>query len=74
MEIVRFTKFLRLSIFSVFAVLLVAACAPESSGGSGSDDEIELGPNELTIELPADRQSEATGLRTIVSPGRKLYG
>ena len=55
MEIVRFEKFLRLSIFSVFAVLLVSACAPESSGGSGSDDELALGPNALTIELPAGR-------------------
>ena len=68
MEIVRFTKFLRLSIFSVFSALAVAACGPEESNGSENDSR--SGSNALTIEPPADRLSEATGLRTIVSPGQ----
>ncbi len=68
MDIVRFTKFLRLSIFSFFTIFAVAACGPEES--NGSEDFSRSGSNALTIEPPADRQSEATGLRTIVSPGQ----
>ena len=63
MEIVRIT------IFSVFTMLAVAACGPEESSSS-SPEQAGSPSDELKIIPPANRQSEAIGLLTVVSPGQ----
>jgi hypothetical protein len=70
MDIVQFANSLRLTIFSLLTVLVVAACAPEDSNKSSSQDESGPPSNALKIVPPADRLSEATGMLTIVSPGQ----
>ncbi|NNE62722.1 MAG: hypothetical protein HKN34_01440, partial [Gammaproteobacteria bacterium] len=69
MDTVRFANILRLIMFSVFTVLAVAACGADEEN---SDTKIEGGTrsDKLTITPPADRQSEATGMLTIVAPGQ----
>ena len=68
MDMVRAANILRLTFFSAFTVLAVAACAPDDSDSS-SETDYGSPSDKLTIQPPADRQSEAVGLLTVVSPG-----
>ncbi len=69
MDIVRFIHCLRLAIFSFVTLAALAACAPEDSSSSDDRDQgaaLDL----LAITPPANRQSEATGALSVVSPGQ----
>jgi len=70
MDIVRHTNIARLTIFSFLSVLVLSACLPEGSSSSSGDKDDASPSDELKIIPPADRQSEATGVLTVVSPGR----
>ncbi|UCH40883.1 MAG: HYR domain-containing protein, partial [Gammaproteobacteria bacterium] len=70
MDIVRYTNFARLTIFSFLSVLALSACLPDDSSSSSGDENEAAPSGELKIIPPANRQSEATGVLTIVSPGR----
>lgn len=69
MDIARFGNNLRITFFAFLTLLALAACAPDDNSSSDGNFDFGTPSDELTIITPADKQSEATGSLTDVSPG-----